>query len=113
LIKRTISLISFSLLFSGSALARNCTEASFYALDGALTSNGEVFNSYSHTAAHPYYRFGTKLRVTNQRNGKSVIVRITDRGPFVAGRSLDMSLGAFSRIENTNRGIAQVCYTRL
>lgn len=100
-------------MICGPALARNCTEASFYSLDGSVTANGESFSSYSHTAAHPYYRFGTRLRVTNRRNGKSVIVRVNDRGPFIAGRGLDMSLGAFSRIESTHRGTAQVCYSRV
>lgn len=113
MIKKLLCLISLPFLVSEPALARNCTEASFYALDGSLTASGEVFNSYSHTAAHPYYRFGTRLRVTNQRNGRSVIIRVTDRGPFIAGRGLDMSLGAFSKIESTHRGTAQVCYSRI
>jgi rare lipoprotein A len=53
------------------------------------------------------------LRVTNQSNGKSVIVRVNDRGPFVGGRSLDLSYGAFSSIASPGQGVASVCYLRV
>ncbi len=60
------------------------------------------------TAAHKTLPFGTKVRVTNLRNGKSVVVTITDRGPFTKGRIIDMSKASFSKIENPSAGITKV-----
>ena len=70
--------------------------ASYYGkeLAGRRTASGERFNPSAMTAAHRTLRFGTRVRVTNSRNGRSVVVRINDRGPFVKGRSLDLSSGA-------------------
>jgi len=69
---------------------------SYYARDfqGKETSNGETFNMNDLTAAHRTFPFGTRVRVTNLENNKSVIVRVNDRGPFVEGRIMDLSLGA-------------------
>ena len=61
---------------------------------GRRTASGERFNPNAMTAAHRTLRFGTRVRVTNFRNGRSVIVRINDRGPFVKGRAIDLSRGA-------------------
>lgn len=61
---------------------------------GNLTANGETYDQYAMTAAHKTLPFGTRLRVTNTANGRSVEVRINDRGPFVAGRDLDLSRAA-------------------
>jgi rare lipoprotein A (RlpA)-like double-psi beta-barrel protein len=61
---------------------------------GNLTASGEVYNQYALTAAHPTLPLGTPVEVTNLANGKSVRVRITDRGPFVRGRAIDLSHGA-------------------
>ena len=61
---------------------------------GRRTASGERFDPGAMTAAHRTLPFGTKVRVTNSRNGRSVIVRINDRGPFVKGRSIDLSSGA-------------------
>ena len=60
------------------------------------------------TAAHKTLPFGTKVRVTNLSNGKSVVVKINDRGPFIKGRVIDLSHAAFSAIENVSRGVAKV-----
>lgn len=70
--------------------------ASYYGkeLAGRRTASGERFNPSAMTAAHRTLRFGTRVRVTNSRNGRSVVVRINDRGPFVKGRSIDLSSGA-------------------
>ncbi len=65
---------------------------------GRPTANGETFNMEKLTAAHKTLPFGTKLRVTNEDNEKSVIVRINDRGPFVKGRDLDLSKAAAREI---------------
>ena len=72
------------------------------------TAQGHPYNPWGLTAAHRSLPFGTRLRVTNNRNGASVIVRITDRGPFVRGRSLDLSLGACRAIGNS--GLANVSW---
>src|SRR5262245_58723019 len=61
---------------------------------GRRTASGERFNPAAMTAAHRTLRFGTRVRVTNPRNGRSVVVRINDRGPFVKGYAIDLSSGA-------------------
>jgi rare lipoprotein A len=61
---------------------------------GRRTASGEKFNPSGLTAAHRTLPFGTRIRVTNSRNGRSIIVRINDRGPFVKGRTIDLSSGA-------------------
>ncbi len=81
--------------------------ASYYR-DGRLTASGERFAPLGFTAAHRTLPFGTKVRVTNQKTGLSVVVRVNDRGPFVAGRSLDLSLGAARAIGLDHQGVAQV-----
>lgn len=84
--------------------------ASYYGheLAGNRTANGERFNPMGLTAAHRSLPMGSKLRVTNQRNGKSVIVRINDRGPFVKSRIIDVSLGAARQLAMTGSGTARV-----
>ena len=78
-----------------------------------LTASGERFDQTALTAAHRTLPFGTNVRVTNTRNGKSVVVRINDRGPFVRGRIIDLSKAAFERIGNTRSGIIQVRLERV
>jgi rare lipoprotein A len=75
---------------------------------GRRTASGETFNSSSLTAAHRYLPFGTKVRVTNLRNGRSVVVRINDRGPFSGGRLIDLSRGAAAIIGVFQSGVAPV-----
>lgn len=86
--------------------------ASYYK-SGRLTANGERFNAMGLTAAHRSLPFGTKVKVTNLRTGKTVIVRINDRGPFVKGRIIDLSLGAAKVIGLTRTGIARISYAVL
>jgi rare lipoprotein A len=81
--------------------------ASFYS-DEQLTANGETFNPNAMTAAHPTLPFGTRLRVTNVSTGRSVTVRINDRGPYVAGRVVDVSYSAAESLGIVDRGIAKV-----
>ena len=85
-------------------------EASYYGheLAGNRTANGERFNPSALTAAHRSLPMGTRLRVTNISNGKSVIVRINDRGPFVRSRIIDVSLEAARQIRMVGSGKAQV-----
>ncbi len=66
---------------------------------GKKTASGEMFNMFDLTAAHRTLPFGTKVRVTNLKNNKSVIVRINDRGPFVKGRIIDLSYAAAEKID--------------
>jgi rare lipoprotein A len=82
--------------------------ASFYDDKGSLTASGETFDPNEFTAAHPTLPFGTRLRVTNIANGRSVVVRINDRGPFVPGRAVDVSLSAAEKLDMTNLGTAKV-----
>jgi len=84
--------------------------ASYYGkeLSGRRTANGERFNPYGMTAAHRTYPFGTKLRVTNLRTGKAVVVRISDRGPFIRGRIIDLSLGAAHAIGLSGTGKVRI-----
>lgn len=82
--------------------------ASFYDDEGTLTANGETFNPNELTAAHRTLPFGTRLRVTNVANGRSVVVRVNDRGPFVSGRVVDVSLSAAEKLGMTDPGTAKV-----
>ena len=85
-------------------------EASYYGheLAGNRTASGERFNPNGLTAAHRTLPLGTRLRVTNVANGRSVIVRVNDRGPFVRSRLIDVSLGAAREIQMIRSGKAQV-----
>ncbi|MBC7524204.1 MAG: septal ring lytic transglycosylase RlpA family protein [Flavobacterium sp.] len=77
---------------------------SYYAekFNGRRTASGRVFDMTKLTAAHKRFPFGTKVKVTNEANGKSVIVEIIDRGPFVKGRELDLSKKAFFTIASSS-----------
>ena len=85
-------------------------EASWYGpgLFGNSTANGEVYERGTMTAAHRTLPFGTKVRVTNLRNGRSEVIRINDRGPFVHHRVIDLGHGAASSLGLTASGITQV-----
>ena len=84
-----------------------CGRASWYSLH-SKTASGERMNPSALTAAHRTLPFGTRLKVTNKSNGRSVVVRINDRGPFIKGRVLDLSKGAASAIGLTSRGVGRV-----
>ena len=85
-------------------------QASYYAMKYQFrrTSSGEHFNQLSSTGAHRTLPFGTKVKVTNLKNNKSVVVKINDRGPFIDGRIIDLSRYAFSEIGNTDSGLLDV-----
>jgi rare lipoprotein A len=84
--------------------------ASYYAkkFQNRKTASGEPLNNKSMTAAHKTLPFGTKVLVKNFNNGKSVQVRINDRGPFVKGRIIDLTRAAFSQIASLDQGLAKV-----
>ena len=84
--------------------------ASYYADEhhGRRTANGERFDMNAMTAAHPTLPFGTRVRVTNLANGREVVVRVNDRGPFVKARIIDLSYAAARKLGFAARGTARV-----
>jgi len=104
-------------VFFLSAAAISCSPrlsekgvASYYAdkFKGRATASGEIFRQYKMTAAHKTLPFGTKVKVKNLKNGRTVKVRINDRGPFVKGRIIDLSKKAARRLGMINDGISEV-----
>jgi len=89
---------------------RGTMKASWYGpkFHGKLTANGEIYDQMALTAAHKSLTFGTLLKVTNPRNGRSVIVRINDRGPYIEGRDLDLSKGAAIELGMLRKGVGRV-----
>jgi rare lipoprotein A (peptidoglycan hydrolase) len=83
-------------------------KASFYSYSKGKTANGSSYDRDSLTAAHRNLPFGTRVRVTDVTSRKSVVVRITDRGPWIRGRVIDLSLAAARSLGITDRGVAQV-----
>jgi rare lipoprotein A len=84
--------------------------ASYYGhkFQGRRTASGERFDMHAFTAAHPRLAFGTRVRVTNLQNNRSVDVRINDRGPFVKGRIIDLSYAAAKKIGMLSVGVVKV-----
>ncbi|SMH33134.1 septal ring lytic transglycosylase RlpA family protein [Mesorhizobium australicum] len=98
--------------FSTNPAFAQCGRASWYALH-SKTASGERMNPSAMTAAHRSLPFGTKVRVTNKHNGKSVVVRINDRGPFIKGRVIDLSKAAARQIGMVSRGHASICMAKI
>lgn len=93
------------------ANASYAATASWYGIPfhGRLTASGERFNMNDLTCASNTHKMGTKLKVTNKSNGKSVVVRVNDTGGFKKyGRTLDLSRGAFNKIEDINKGLVKI-----
>ena len=84
--------------------------ASYYGdkFNGNPTASGEIFDQSDYTAAHISLPFGTKIKVTNLDNNRSVVVRINDRGPFVTGRILDLSKAAAEKLDMIRSGVVSV-----
>ena len=108
---RKVILLSFLALMPMVAKAE-CGQASYYGpgLHGGITANGERFNQYAMTAAHPYLRLNSYVDVTH--SGKTIRVKISDRGPYTGGRVLDLSYGAFAALANPGRGVINVCIAK-
>ncbi len=106
----TVAAAAFVAL-SASAASAQCGRASWYALS-SKTASGERMNASLMTAAHRSLPFGSKVKVTNQSNGKSVVVRINDRGPFIKGRVIDLSKAAASKLGFVSSGHAPICMTK-
>jgi len=119
--KASKTLTVAALLLSGLCAAVSGTEAksiqsggaSWYGpgFQGKRTANGERFNTHALTAAHRSLPFGSRVRVTNARTGRSVVVRINDRGPFAGGRVIDLSKAAAQAVGIS--GVGRVKLTRL
>ena len=111
--KKTTSEKDKSVAETSSAVSTMATTGvvSYYhnKFNGRKTASGEVFSNNKLTAAHRTYPFGTYLKVTNVANGKSVVVKVNDRGPFTKEKELDLSRKAFMDItDNPNKGNLQV-----
>lgn len=107
-----LTLLGLVVALPGRAEAQECDEvgiASYYCCEhhGRLTASGEPFNQYAMTAAHRSLPFGTMVRVT--LGDRSVVVEITDRGPFTGERIIDLSLAAAEQLGMVQRGVAEVC----
>jgi rare lipoprotein A len=89
--------------------------ASFYAhrFQGRRTASGARYDMHAFTCAHPAAPFGTRLRVTDLDNGRSVVVTVNDRGPFTKGRVVDLSLAAARSLRMVGRGVARVRVERV
>jgi len=99
---------SIIVLSTADMASAQCGRASWYALY-SKTASGERMNPSAMTAAHRSLPFGTKVAVTNKRNGKTVVVRINDRGPFIKGRVIDLSKAAANKLGFLGAGHAPVC----
>jgi rare lipoprotein A len=97
-------------LSTGAEAGSQCGKASWYKM-GSRTANGEKMNANALAAAHRSLPFGTRVRVDNLRNGRSVVVRINDRGPFVRGRVIDVTRGAAVKLGMIGAGVARVKVT--
>ncbi len=106
MISRKLMLAAASLLMAVAPLHAESGIASFYG--GGQTASGEVSGRKDFTAAHRTLPFGTLVRVTNTRNGRTVVVRINDRGPFGRGRIIDMSHAAARQLGMIDSGTAAV-----
>jgi rare lipoprotein A len=80
---------------------------------GQTTASGDTFNKYEMTAAHKTLPFGTRLKVTNPENNQSVVITINDRGPFTAGRDLDLSKAAMKKLGGIQHGVIKVEYCKI
>ncbi len=105
-----VALFTLCNIFTLTIQAQSDGKASYYSngLHGRKMSNGERYDRNAFTCAHRTLPFGTRLKITNPRNGKSVIVRVTDRGPFVRGRVVDLSYAAARELGTLASGVAYV-----
>lgn len=105
-----VALGTVASLHSSEAAASQCGKASWYKM-GTRTASGERMNAKALAAAHRTLPFGTRVRVENLANGRSVVVRVNDRGPFVRGRVIDVTQAAAQRLGMIRSGTAPVRVT--
>ena len=111
--KIAINTVILSLILCATAVtAQEVGMASFYHdyFNGKRTASGEVYDSRKLTAAHKTLPIGTIIKVTNLQNDKSIVVRVNDRGPYIAGRILDLSRAGAEQLGYVPAGSAKVCY---
>ncbi len=103
-------IFAFILCFTSCVTVKEEGRASYYAdkFNGRKTASGATFRQRKRTAAHKTLPFGTKLKVTNLDNGKTVHVKVTDRGPFIKGRMIDLSKKAARKLGMLKQGVANV-----
>lgn len=109
------ALTGFLVSASGAMAADQCGGASWYGpgFHGKKTASGQKFNENAMTAAHKTLPFGTVVKVTDQRTGKSIRVTINDRGPFHGSRIIDLSKAAASKLGTRQAGVGKVCIDRV
>ncbi len=110
---RAAKLIAITVLCTVATVAKAQTytgKASYYGagFHGRKSASGTVYNMYKYTCAHKTLPFGTKLKVTNLKNGRSTVVEVTDRGPYVKGRIIDLSKVAAAELDMVKSGVAKV-----
>ena len=114
LVVTVVAALALSVAISADPVKGRVGLASYYArvLDGNITASGDRFDNDALVAAHPTYPFGTRVRVTNLRNGRAVTLRIVDRGPVLAARRngviIDISRAAAAKLGFIQRGLARV-----
>ena len=110
-----IFLVSLFLLVATLAFSQKSVKASYYhsKFEGRTTSSGSIYRADSLTCAHKTLPFGTRLKVENPDNNSFVIVEVTDRGPFIRGREIDLSFAAAQRIGIVHEGVAEVTMTKI
>lgn len=112
--KKILLLTLLLLSLSTSTYAKNkkiqIGKGSWYGkqFQGKLTANGERYNMYDFTAAHRTFPFNSMVKVTNLKNGRSVIVRVNDRGPYHGGRIIDLSYLAAKKLGYVKKGVAKL-----
>ncbi len=106
----SVALVGLALFYSLFGPYYEVGIASWYGpgFDGNYTANGEIYDMNGISAAHKTLPFGTIVRVVDLETGRSVVVRINDRGPFIEGRIIDLSKGAAERLGIIDKGIAKV-----
>lgn len=111
----TIFITLLACVFAMPVVAQTHGTASYYGngVHGHRTSDGSRYHKDSLTCAHRTYPFGTLLKVTNKKNGREVIVRVTDRGPFVRGRVVDLSMAAAKKLNMVSAGVVPVVVERV
>ena len=107
---KVLMIVTLFCLSSGVFAQTYKGKASYYAqpFHGRKSASGRIYNMYEYTCAHKTLPFGTKLKVTNQANGKTVTVEVTDRGPYVKGRIVDLSKAAAMDLDMMKEGVADV-----
>jgi rare lipoprotein A len=105
-----VAVSSFAAFPSAASAASDTVTCSFYSpkYDGRRTASGQRFNSNALTAASKTLPFGTRLRLTNPRNHRSVVVRVNDRGPYVKGRDISITNAAARRLGIVHAGVAEL-----